>query len=63
MTVPFDHRAQRPIEPLSASRSIIGKRRWLDDRSPMATIVLGALFMSVWMGALIGFAVLLARRI
>jgi hypothetical protein len=63
MTVPFDHGAKAPIEPLPVSRSIIGKRKWLDDRSPMATIALGALFMFVWMGALIGFALLFARRI
>jgi hypothetical protein len=62
MAVSFEHRTRRRIEPLSNSRSI-GKRKWLDGRPPMATIVLGALLMSVWLGALIGFAVLLARRI
>jgi hypothetical protein len=63
MTIPFVHGAEAPIEPLPVSRSMIGKRRWLDDRSPMMTIVLGAFFMLVWMGALIGFALLFARRI
>jgi hypothetical protein len=42
---------------------MIGKRKWLDDRSPMATVALGVLFMLVWMGALIGFALLFARWI
>jgi hypothetical protein len=63
MTIPFDHGAKAPIETLPVSRSIIGKRKWLDDQSPMAAIALGALFMLVWMGALIGFALLVARRI
>jgi hypothetical protein len=63
MTVRFDHGAKAPIEPLPVSRSIIRKRNWLDNRSPTATIVLGAMLMLVWMGALIGFALLLARRI
>jgi hypothetical protein len=40
---------------------MIGKRKWLDDRSPMATVALAVLFMLVWMGALIGFALLFAR--
>jgi len=63
MTVPFDHVAKAPIERLPVSRSIVGKPKWLDDRSPMATIKLGALLMLVWMGALIVFALLLAQRI
>jgi hypothetical protein len=63
MTVPFHHGAKAPIKPLPVSRSMIGKRKWLDDRSPMATFVLGALLMLVWMGALIGFALAFARRI
>jgi len=63
MTVRFDHAAKAPIEPLPVSRSIVGKRGWLDDRSPAATIKLGALLMLVWLGALILFALLLARRI
>ncbi len=63
MTVPFDHAAKAPIEPLPVSRSIVGKSKWLDNRSPMATIKLGVLLMLVWMGALIVFALLLARRI
>jgi hypothetical protein len=62
MAVSFEHRTRGRIEPLSKSRSI-GKRRWLDGRPPMTTIVLGALLMSVWLGALIGFAVMFARRI
>jgi hypothetical protein len=62
MAVSFEHHTQERIEPRSKSRSF-GKRRWLDGRLPMATIVLGALLMSVWLGALIGFAVLLARGI
>jgi hypothetical protein len=62
MAVSFEHRTQGRIEPLSKSRSS-GKRRWLDGRPPMATMALGALLMSVWLGALIGFALLLARRI
>jgi len=63
MTVPFDHAAKAPIEPLPVSRSIVGKSKWLDNRSPMATIKLGALLMLVWLRALILFALLLARRI
>ena len=63
MTIPFDHAAKAPVEALPASRSIVRKRRWLDDRSRAATIKLGALLMLVWMGALILFAFLLARRI
>jgi hypothetical protein len=62
MAVFFEHRTRRRIEPLSSSRSI-AKPKWLDGWPPLATIVLGALLMSVWLGALIGFAVLLARRI
>ena len=63
MTVPFDHAAQGSIDPLPVSRPSAGRRRWLDDRSPAATIKLGLLLMLVWMGALILFALLLARRI
>ena len=62
MTVRFDHAAKGPIEPLPDSRSIVGKRRWLDDHSPAATIKLAALLVLVWMGAVILFALLLARR-
>jgi hypothetical protein len=62
MTIPFDH-AKAPIESLPVSRPMVRKRGWLDDRSPAATIKLGALLMLVWMGALILFALLLARRI
>jgi hypothetical protein len=62
MTVPFNHAAKTSIEPLPAGSSISGKRRWLDDHSPAATIKLAALLMVVWMGALILFALLLARR-
>jgi hypothetical protein len=61
MTVQFDHSAEAPIEPLPVTRSIIGKRKRLDDRSPMATVALGVLFVLVWMGALIGFALLFTR--
>jgi len=62
MTVRFDHAAKAPIEPLPVSRSIVGKRGWLDDRSPAATIKLAP--CSCWyVGALILFALLLARRI
>jgi anti-sigma factor RsiW len=62
MAVSFEHHTQERIEPRPKSRSI-GKRRWLDGRPPLATVVLGALLMSVWLAALIGFAVLLARAI
>jgi hypothetical protein len=62
MTVQFDHAAKGPIDHLPAARSVAGKRRWLDDHSPAATIKLGVLLMLVWMGALILFALLLTRR-
>ena len=63
MTVQFNHAAKGSIEPLPVSRSGVGKRRWLDDRSPAATIKLAVLLILVWMGALILFALLLARRL
>jgi hypothetical protein len=62
MTVQFDHAAKAPVAPLPAARSVAKKRRWLDDHSPVATIKLGMLLILVWMGALILFALLLARR-
>jgi hypothetical protein len=62
MTIRFDHAAKAPIEPLPVSRSIRRKRGWLDDRSPMPTIKLAVLLMLVWLGALVLFAMLLARR-
>jgi hypothetical protein len=62
MTIPFDHAAKAPIEPLPVSRSIGRKRGWLDHHSPMPTIKLAVLLMLVWLGALVLFAMLLARR-
>ena len=58
MTVPFDHAAKASIEPLPVSRSIAGKRSWLEHHSPATTIKLAALLMMVWMGALVLFALL-----
>jgi hypothetical protein len=62
MAVQFDHAGKAPVAPLPAARSVARKRRWLEDHSPAATIKLAMLLMLVWMGALILFALLLARR-
>jgi len=61
MTVPLVH-GPKAIPSLPSSRTTVGKRKWLDDRSPMATVTVGALLILVWMGALIGFYLLLARH-
>jgi hypothetical protein len=68
MTVSFDHRASQPEPALPRSKPDAHRRRWLDDRSLddrslKDTLILAALFMSMWLGALLGMAVLLTRRI
>jgi len=61
MTVPLAH-GSKVINSVAGARSRAGKRRWVDDRSPMATVALSALLILVWMAALTGFYFLLARH-
>lgn len=62
MSVSFDHRARRAGRALLVSGSGTRRRRWFEDGSLRATLILAALFMSLWLGALIGLALLFARR-
>jgi hypothetical protein len=61
MTVPLVH-GSKAVESLREPSLKAGKRKWLDDRSPMATVAVGVLLILVWMGALIGFYLLFARH-
>jgi hypothetical protein len=61
MTVPLVH-GSKSVGSLREPSSKAGKRKWLDDRSPMATVAVGVLLILVWMGALIGFYLLFARH-
>ena len=61
MTIPLVH-GSKTIESLPGSRAGGEKRRRRDDRSPMTTIAVGVLLVLVWMGALIGFYLSLARH-
>jgi hypothetical protein len=61
MTVPLAH-GSKVINTVTGIRSKAARHRWIDDRSPMATVALSALLILVWMGALVGFYFLLARH-
>jgi hypothetical protein len=61
MTVPLAH-GSKVINTITGTRSKAARHRWIDDRSPMATVALSVLLVLVWMGALIGFYFLLARH-
>jgi hypothetical protein len=62
MTVPLVH-GSKAIGPLHRSHATTsGTRSWFDDRSPMATIAVAAILILVWMGALIGFYLAVARH-
>jgi hypothetical protein len=63
MSVSFDHRVLRAARTLPFSGSGARRRKWFDDGSLKATLILAALFISVWLGALIGLALLFARRV
>jgi hypothetical protein len=52
MTLPLDDRAAGAMQPLQVSVLSVGRRRWLRNRWPAATVVLGALFTLIWLGAL-----------
>ena len=62
MTLPFDHSTHttlppRPYIPRSE------KLRWLRRHWPLATITAAVFIMLIWMGALMCFALMFARRI
>ena len=62
MTVPLVH-GSKAIRPLPRPRATTSeKRRRFDERSPMATVAVAALLILVWMGALIGFYLAVARH-
>jgi hypothetical protein len=60
MTVPLVH-GSKAIRSLPRPRAAISGS-WFDDRSPMATVAVAALLILVWMGALIGFYLAVARH-
>jgi hypothetical protein len=60
MTVPLVH-GSKAIRSLPGPRATTSGRRF-DDRSPMATVAVAAVLILVWMGALIGFYLAVARH-
>jgi hypothetical protein len=60
MTVPLVH-GSKTIRSLPRPHAK-ASGRWFDDRSPMATVAVAALLILVWMGALIGFYLAVARH-
>ena len=53
MTLPFEHHAKAQIESFSFYPPAPGKRPWLRDRWPVATIALGTSLTLVWLGTLV----------
>ena len=60
MTVPIVH-GSKAIRSLPRPRAPTSGRRF-DDPSPIATVAVATLLILVWMGALIGFYLAVARH-
>ena len=60
MTVPLVH-GSKAIRSLPRPRATTSGRRF-DDPSPIATVAVAMLLILVWMGALIGFYLAVARH-